>query len=289
MHLGKPGIYKLITETEPLTMIMKSFFYLSLAALAAIVIVNPVHDIFAADSKVYYFASKVLINGNIRNIYDLAFQKAVNITSFKESNTFMLFINTPISILPFVPFAFLTYPVFYDVWVVINTLLIGCAVFFFSKTMKIRSAVLFFLSFFIPLVSAIFTNQLTPLILLFYSLSLINFRKPVVMGIFSGLLLLKPQHIIFIPFIFLATQTWQDKRKYLQGLIPSLLLLSAINVLLYGPDVYADYGRFIQRRGESIQRWEKEEGYNIYTFTTLSRSFFRPSSIISTALSKVRV
>lgn len=222
-----------------------------------------------ADAKVYYLAGRLLTSGNINKIYDISYQERANDQFFVQVKSAILFINTPAAALVFAPLTFLSFYHFYVIQVILSTLLIGFSVFLLCRKLDIKSEYCIALVIFLPVLSAISHAQITALIFLFYVLSIINFKKPLVSGFFAGLLFLKPQHLLFVPLLFLIVKSREDKLKFLKGFALSFFTLVLINVFIYGSTVFTDYYNFmIGSRNKLLVQAEMYEGYNLRAAAT---------------------
>jgi hypothetical protein len=126
------------------------------------------------------------------------------------------------------------------------------------------------LPLFLPIATALENNQLSGIVFLLYVLAAVYLREnPFKSGLSAGLLLLKIQHILLIPFLFLMLKSKESRIKFLSAVLLVWAVLSLSNVLLYGPKVFTDYISFLQSRDTSLVQQEKYQGYNLFSLSAL--------------------
>src|SRR3989344_4759821 len=203
--------------------------------------------IAGSDFVSYRTGAEILLGEDRKNLYDISTQAKYQ----KEELDFLgrkvlPFRNpSPIALL-FMPFAFLPEIWAYRLFAIANLAILVFAVQLFGKSIfrKPNQYIYWVALTFWPVISTIITGQISILLLVLFAYMYIflETNKPFQLGIVSSLLLLKPQYVIFLPFLFLLTNL---KGKYLKGLFLGGLMLLLLTVLISGVEFLWRYPKFL--------------------------------------------
>ncbi len=193
---------------------------------------------FGDDFINYWSAAFLTLHGRAAEIYDIhafhAFQQSVTgptLTGYHYSYPpVMLLLSAPLAFIPYVPALF--------VW-----LAAGWYAFYrvLKQVMPGRGALLLALATPALLINAVGgQNGAWTAALLGGGLSLIE-RRPYLAGVLFGLMVYKPQLAILLPIAFIAGRKW---RTFLAAGATAGGLL-ALSVLVFGPDLWAQYVRLV--------------------------------------------
>ena len=215
-----------------------------------------VNDYFASgtDFDSFYTAGKIVVGSDRDRLYDVEYQKSIQKErlAIRQDRT-LLFKNPPFVGLLFVPLSELNYLRGYRVYFVINVLLLLIASFFLKKYIIPKDNNYYLLAFFLfwPALVSVIVGQIS-LLLVIISLFLYKFLKIksyFYAGLISSLFLIKPQHIIIIPYIlFLKIH----RRDYLIGFGTGVLILLFISVASVGVKSLSGYPLFLLQTEEAI-------------------------------------
>jgi len=156
--------------------------------------------------------------------------------------------------LPFLAFLFipLTYfPLFtaYKLFIIVNTLVLVTFLMLSSRFFKfLNDKKLFYLlplSFF-PVVTSIVIGQYVTFLLLiiFFIYSYLKDDRPFYAGILGGLLLIKPQFLLLVPFLILITK---GKTKFIFGFLSSSAAIFLFSLLLFKGEFVSSYLSFLSQ------------------------------------------
>ncbi len=258
-----------IKTIRPSIFLLGVVFVLNIFVICAYIFVNVESYMYESDAKVYYLASRTLIAGNIKQIYNTDFQTDTQQNYFNDGRDTLLFINTPVSILLFAPLSVLDYSTYYKVLLLINTALFLISLYILYRDLELNFAYTFVFNIFIVIFLAFFQNQLSVFIFFLYVLIIVNlWKNPWLAGVLSGLLFLKPQHLLLVPFSLVLTK---KKTPFIISAAVTILSLVFINYWMYGFDVYNDYLKFtFYGRELSLVQEEKYQSFNIFSFNKLT-------------------
>lgn len=220
-----------------------------------------------SDFKAYYTAAFLIKNGKTSQLYDKDAQHETQHNEIARHN-FLFFLNLPASALIFVPLTYLKLETAYKAFSLLSliTSYYAIALLFWFTNTNIKK--ILYLVFFVPLISSITANQISILIFLIYVFVFIFLmqKKSFWAGVFSGLLILKVQHILFLPFGLILSE---DKLKYLKGSVLSLVSYMLLNLLMYGPNLIPDYINFLNSRTPDIKCLEHLGSHNFFSFQAI--------------------
>lgn len=218
----------------------------------------------APDYLAFWAAGRMALDGQALQTYDLAAHAAVEAEGIGRSVGVLPWLNPPPFLLLVAPLAFVPFMASHYVWVYL------CAVLFGSTAYRIiphRNAFLGVLIF--PVVffclSVGQTGLLTGALLAFFVIFMD--RNPVIAGFFAGMMVIKPQLAVLIPFILIATGRW----KCLLSTFLSALSLCAISTLLFGIDIWGvffkaltDYGTLASTESHFLIRLQSIYGFLVF-------------------------
>lgn len=228
----------------------------------------------------FYSAGKIVAMGKASYLYNLNFQYGVQMETLApySNSTFLLpFRNTPLVALLFLPFSLISFIRAYFLYVLC---LAALYILFLKSTWNTLNKKYLFLLFvfFMPVYYSIVYATLSILVLaiLFAVYTMFVREKLFLAGFLSGLLIIKPQFLLIVPFI-LVWLLRRDLHKFLtfsKGLLLSLVLLGGISTLLVGFSNIISYPLFLSISEREIfgSRWFQTATLN-HTFTYLSHEW----------------
>ena len=249
------------------------------ALLFVIIYVLSFKDALGSDFVSFMTGALVVRQGDGELLYDVPtqynYQKIV-IEPQREA-TVLPFRHIPLFALLFIPFTFLPLLFAYKLFAIVN---LGALLFFCFLTTRTFKKFNFdtvwpYLVFvFYPTLGSIFVGQISILLILLLLLIYRYSRKQnsFTSGILSGLLFLKIQYILFIPFIFVLSKT---KKMYLKGLFLSTTIIFLLSILIFGPNFFYNYPSFLIKTENPIFGSRTQDMVTFYA--TLAR--IKPFSI----------
>lgn len=218
--------------------IFRVLFLCALITAIATIFLMPVESIKNSDYISFITGPAMLQGGEKENFYDLEtqykYQSEIKSNS-GQTKTLLPYINPAYMAVIFYPFSKLSLVVGYRLFGLIN---LGAFVFLFLKlrnyfSFDFNSPKAFIFAFFLPLYSAILLPQTSAflaliLFLLYEAVKKSNFKKTLIL---SGVLFIKPQYLLIVPFILPEIK---NKKNYLLGLLGISLVFFLTNVYLTG-------------------------------------------------------
>jgi heme/copper-type cytochrome/quinol oxidase subunit 4 len=224
--------------------------------LVSIIIGLP-YIIFFANPKlivesdvVSFLTGALMIRNNVGvDTYDLATQLSFQnqiVSPFIKENV-LPFKNFAPFALPFVPLTFLTLKSAYIIFAFFNIILLGVLTYYFSKVLKkVKSYRFWFLSpfIFLPSILSVILGQLSIVLtaIYFFVYKFLKEDKSALAGIFSGLVLIKPQYAVSFPFFLLLAK---NKGKFISGFLLTFGVILIAAVLLSGVESLSQYPSFL--------------------------------------------
>lgn len=195
----------------------------------------------------FHTGGYMMSQGQARNLYDIENQKRFQLLSSApyERSNLLPFRNPPIVALLFEPFGNLPIQISLRLFTILNLLIV---VWLYRDSRNIFDKIPSFYSLvflYFPLAVNIYIGQLSVVILLIVYLIYKSHQREDSLwsGFSSGLLFIKPQLLLFVPFLYLLSK---NKKKYLIGFALSALSLIFISCLISGITWFVDYARFIR-------------------------------------------
>jgi hypothetical protein len=206
-------------------------------------------EITQADYVAYLTGAEVLVRGEGRRLYNLGLQGRVVDSLFATGYPGTLpYLTLPFVAVMFVPFTYLTVETGYKIFFVINLLVLawGTVKFgqLFGEVRRLKGWwILPFASlYFIRTVAfgQISTFLLVGVLYLYqYLINRDDFRA----GMATGVLLLKPQLLVFVPFLVLLSKR---RAVYVLGFLLVSMVLLVVSMFISGADFYRDYFILLQ-------------------------------------------
>jgi hypothetical protein len=194
----------------------------------------------------FRIGAKILISQDRLSMYDTSVQKEFQKERVDLGGTLLAYKNPPPLAAVFIPFAHLSPVAGYRIFLIFNILVLILAVFILVKQFFPKQDLLYYLIPFVfwPVILTLFTGQISILLLILFIClySILKSDKPLKLGLTSTLLLLKPQYLIFIPFLFILIR---KKTEFIKGLAIGAILFSIIVVMISGADFFQVYPRFL--------------------------------------------
>lgn len=195
------------------------FLFLGVTALVTIL-----GDPYQMDFVSYWAAAQLAVGGNAAGAYDLELHRSVELGAIPLRGA-LPFAYPPCFLLLLAPFGLLSYPVAAFDWVLLSFAAYCAALRRWAPAMPWLA-----LSF-PPLMVNVITGQSGFLIAaLLIGAMVVLPKRPLLAGALFGLLVLKPQLGLVLPFVLLAGRQW----RALAGAAASALGLVALGILVFG-------------------------------------------------------
>jgi hypothetical protein len=200
----------------------------------------------------YLTAARLIKSNYSTELYDVDRQLQVQAKILGKNpetmGSILLYLYLPFSALIFYPLTLISLISGYRLILLVNLVLLAAVGFIFKMTFvkgntgHLKYILLPFL--FLPSLMVVYTGQLSALLLLVYVsiyTTLIK-KKYLSAGLISGLLLIKPQHFLIVPFIFLIVK---GKKEYYIGAVISMCILMIISWKITGINALVHYPSFL--------------------------------------------
>ncbi|MBN1162174.1 DUF2029 domain-containing protein [Patescibacteria group bacterium] len=224
-----------------------------------------------SDFSAYYTGAKIVSMGEIDRLYDHAFQKQVQ-TEVRgyELPGVLSFRNPPITAYLYSIFTIFEPILAYRVYLIINIIVTFATIWFFCRYLNLDSKYFLYALWFLPTIGSLYNAQISPFLLLFFVLVYKSMKenKYFSAGLFSGLLFLKLQYLIAIPFIWFLSK---DKKKYITGVATSLSSCVLFSFLIYGGSFLRDFISFTFASEKIDYGTISVENFNIMSFSWFLR------------------
>ena len=224
-------------------------FYLSFVVSYLIYYFSIPKVIIASDLVSFLTGAEILKSGKAGEIYDKDLQYTYQLKVIEPDFKYNLlpFRGLPIVAWLFVPLSYLKLNSAFVLLILINIFILflfnRISSKLFPKIDKLKYLFLITL-FYWPTVSTMILGQFTLLLVLIFLL-VYKYSKDknyFLAGITSGVLLVKPQYLLFIPFLFFLIR---EKRKFIKGLLISSILIILVNISISGLGELLKYPSFI--------------------------------------------
>lgn len=231
------------------------FSFCLLISVSLIVFVAGAEDFaWRSDFASFITGARIIRFGEAESLYDLSIQQKHQLLATAPNKQILLpFRNLPVLALVFVPFTYLSIFPAYKIYTSILVFVTLFISWFSTKAFKnLKQSYWFLLPFiFYPSLVAIFTGQISTFLILIYLL-LYYFLKNdrhFTTGIVVGLLLLKTQYIISLPFVFLLVK---DKKEFLKGFLITSFLILLGSISLSGLGFFENYLKMLVSTESSV-------------------------------------
>lgn len=198
----------------------------------------------SVDFKAFMTGAHLLVT-NPNSLYDLQAQASKQVEISEKAVRFLPFKNPPIIAVLFLPFLLINYTyAFFLATIVFFAAIYACSIYFLKFKGSPNYLMAFvFTAFFLPNLVAAFNTQPVFVLYLIFVLLYISLKKKrhFEAGLVSGLLFIKLQYLLVIPFIFLMIK---KRTQYFKGLALSSAALILFSELLSGGFVL-NYPKFL--------------------------------------------
>ena len=199
---------------------------------------------YVSDFSAFLMGAYIIRYDTPSNLYTLNVQRDyLNqvIKPYIRDQVVLTYRNPPLLAILFLPFTFMEPKTAFKIYVALSAFIIALGAFILSEKLKLNLIVTTTMAFvFFPVISTLLTGQISSHLFLLLCLIYIcilnnNFTWA---GLLSSLLLLKPQHILLIPLLFLAVKL---NKKYLISVVIGCVLFIVINTLIFGVHFLPEY------------------------------------------------
>jgi len=221
------------------------------------IIVGLTYTIIFADPKfvvqsdvVSFLTGALMIRNKVGvNLYDLPtqlFYQNQIVSPFVREAVLPFKIFAPFA-LPFVPLTSLPLKTAYMFFAFLNFALLGLLPHLTAMTLnKLREFRFWYLApfIFLPSILSVILGQLSIVLAFIYFLifKFVKDKKEALAGVFSALLLIKPQYVIAIPFFLLLSD---NRRSFLKGFLIVFFILILSTLIISSPDALLKYPSFL--------------------------------------------
>ena len=269
-HFYTPGPKVILKKSATILLVILSlllFLKVSLEFISPYIKTDAAKNIPSdSDFTAYLTAANILKDHKIEQLYDTNIQKEYQekLTGL-DQNSILSFRNPPILAYIYLPYTFMEPLTAYRVNIFVQLILILTLVLLIYREVKPPKYVLFILLAFLPLPIQLYLGQIAPVIAIIFILILKYIKKPnwLVVGILAGLLFVKPQYLIVLPYLALLASNTRNLRKLLTGFLIVLGTLAALSSLLYGQDFIKNYLTFLINSENSLMGTRLSGNYNL--------------------------
>jgi len=199
-----------------------------------------------------------------KNVYKIELQAKYlgEIIGMTVEKTFRLHRNPPLPTLVLSFLANLQPMTAFRIATLINLALFGISYALLAKAITPPHAIKTWIFAFIPLIAAFFNAHISIFLFLILSLIFVALKreKTEIAGILTGLFLVKPQHLLLIPFL----ATIPKKRfKFLASSFLSTFCVFGINAFMYGKGFLNNYFKFVVSSENPAQGTALSENFNL--------------------------
>jgi hypothetical protein len=222
------------------------FLFIGVTALVTIL-----GDPYQMDFVSYWAGARLAIDGNPAGAYDLALHRSVELDAIQLRGA-LPFAYPPCFLLPLAPFGLLSYPVAAVDWVLL-TFAAYCA-----AIRRWEPAMPWLALSFPPLLVNVITGQAGFLVAaLFIGAMALLPKRPLAAGLLLGLLIVKPQLGLVLPFALAAGREW----RAIAAAAASSIGLVALSILVFGWAPYqawlANAGFIASIASEGLAGWHR--------------------------------
>lgn len=242
----------MVTKVPPeVYQLMIRIFLASLviALYCSILFIVPKIDVVNSDFASFLTGAAVIKEGHGNKLYDMETQRFYHLKIVEDypNKGLLPFRNLPFFAALFIPLTFLPLTLAFKLYALfVVEVLIFITILLAKIFRKVASYPFWPLIpfLFFPSLFSITLGQTTPLVLLFFLLiyKLFKTNKLFSAGVISGLLLLKPQYFIAVPFLLFLGK---DRKKFPIGVLSAALIIFLVNVAISGPDFVSHYLDFL--------------------------------------------
>lgn len=265
---------KIESFTDNMTMgkvLLFGAYLLYLVALPLSILITPFGQLSARESDflAYYSAGKMVNSRRANLIYDT---KELYTYQAEYRRGTRPFLNLPIVVLPFIFLSKLPLSTAYVLFELLSFTLLTYCIYVLNKMYRFTDLRKFLLLTLPSIAIVLGVGQISMIILLSVTLTYFFQKrgKEFLAGIFLGLIIIKFQFLLLVPFVLILSK---DRLKLLFGLILTASSLVIASFLLYGGNFIGAYFKMFKNLGGYF--WE---GTNNHGISIVSLSFMVPSN-----------
>ncbi|MBN1162170.1 DUF2029 domain-containing protein [Patescibacteria group bacterium] len=242
--------------------------------------------LLSSDFIALYTGSKIISESRSGQLYNLSIQEQTKLSLDGVNPEFMFsYRNPPVVAFVLQPLTFFNAFGAYRIFFVINLCLSLLFLFCLFKRSNLPDYFMILLILYLPFNTALLSNQLSPLLALLYLFIWFNIKekRDLLVGILSGFLFLKPQHMMLIPFVFILSN---KKLDFLKGLVPVMSILFVLSCIVWGGWFVTDYLVFLLRSEAPELGSPVVYGFSLVSLSGLIKtSYYKFSYIVLLGLS----
>lgn len=231
---------------------LKAIYLFFIVAIYVFIFLNISNSqIIGSDFISYYAGASIIKDGKGSQIYNKEVQKSY-FESIQKPYIYIVinrFASLPFVTLLYLPFTLFPYFFAYKLFLIFNAALLiflmALIVRTFKISLKLLPIVIVLHLFYSPVFVSLLMAQLSFIlaIIILYLYIFIKSKKFFLAGILASFfVLMKPQYVVILPFLFLLSEKRID---FLKGLSLFSLVITVINIYLSGIDALLSYPSFI--------------------------------------------
>lgn len=206
-----------------------------------------------ADFIQFYSAGRLVVTGQAPQLYYLA----------QHSEVLRQFTHPPFEAVFYAPFALFPYVTAFRLWTCMSFCFLGLIFFLlrpYGNALDLPKLLLLLAVGFYPILTAIIQGQDSILVLFAFTLVFLAVKNNLHFwsGIFLGIGLVKPQFVV--PYALLLI--FHGHRKFIVGFVSSVLLLTAVSVLVFSNSVLTQYPAMLLHMNDPTNA----ATFHLYTF-----------------------
>jgi hypothetical protein len=232
-------------------------------------------NILFSDYTSFATGSLIVRDGVGEKLYDLQTQKEYQkklLTGYSDDR-FLPYLYLPFYSLLFLPFTNISLFSAYRILALIIVGLIFYCYHLSTKLFKVFgritvSPLMFFA--FLPVTLSVVEIQIAPLVMVIFIFiyKFLKSEEETKAGAMTGLLLLKPQLLLILPFLFVLTK---NRRDFFKGLLITVIPLLALSMIIAGADFVPSYLKILRATDSPLFMNRAE---NKHTFYALLVTYF---------------
>src|SRR3989344_323175 len=221
---------------------------------------------YVSDFSAFLTGAYIIRYDSAKNLYNINTQRIyLNevIKPYIRDEVILTFRNPPLLAVLFFPLTLFEPRTAFKIYVFVSSLAVFLGIFILTRKLKLNSSIIAAaVSVFYSTISTLLTGQIGSLLLLVLCLIYVSImeNKFTAAGLLSTLLLLKPQYMLLIPLIFLATNL--NRNYFKAALIGGFLFLLA-NVLVFGSNPLTEYLSFLYNTETYRMGTDIEKNYSL--------------------------
>jgi hypothetical protein len=251
---------------------ISAIFYIAfaLAYLFSFILIPKIYS--GSDPISFLTGAEIIKTGNAKLLYDenLQFYYQKRLISPEQREWLLPFRSPPVVGFAFIPFTYLGLKFTYIFIIVFNLLnislfsFIGFRLFKNIKRIKIFTISILYLPFLTTLIYGQFTSFLLLMLLLIYKFA--KEKKGYLAGLTCGILLIKPQYFLLVPFLYLLMN---NKKDFVKGVLISSIAMLLANLLISGYDALLTYPKFLMATEATSYGSRPYQTFTLFAFMKL--------------------